>query len=97
MMLANYGYQDASGSYFITLDTDLCDGCCDCVSACPKGIFKVLNEDPNDPMRDDPVAVVDSALRKKIKYECSECKPSEQTLPLLCVKACSKVAISHSW
>ena len=26
-MLANYGYKDASGDFFITIDTDKCDGC----------------------------------------------------------------------
>jgi hypothetical protein len=26
-MLPNYGYKDASGDFFVTIDTDKCDGC----------------------------------------------------------------------
>ena len=53
-MLANYGYKDASGDFFITIDTDKCNGCGDCVTACPARNFAVLDEDPNDPLREDP-------------------------------------------
>ena len=95
-MLANYGYKDASGDYFITIDTDKCDGCGDCVSACPVDIFGVMDEDPNDPMRDEPVAVVATG-KKKLKYECGPCKPPSDRPPLPCVAACKAEAISHSW
>ena len=95
-MLCHYGYQDASGDFFITIDTGKCDGCGDCVTACPAGIFAVMDEDPNDPMRDEPVAVVAEEKRKKLKYECSACKPAPgASLP--CVKACRGGAISHAW
>jgi len=47
-MLANCGYKDGSGEYFITIDTDLCNACGKCVSACKYNVFKV-EEDPNDP------------------------------------------------
>jgi Fe-S-cluster-containing hydrogenase component 2 len=95
-MLANYGYEDASGSFFITIDTDKCDGCGECVDACPSGIFEVLDEDPYDPMRDGPVAVVVTDKKRKLKYECSPCKP-ESGAPLPCVTACRGGAIYHSW
>jgi hypothetical protein len=26
-MIANYGYKDGSGEFFISIDTDCCDGC----------------------------------------------------------------------
>ena len=47
-MIANYGYKDGSGEYFIAIDTDKCDGCGDCVPVCP-GKVLITDEDPNDP------------------------------------------------
>ncbi len=96
-MLANYGYKDASGDFFITIDTDHCDGCEDCLPACPAQVFAVLAEDPNDPMREEPVAVVADDKKRKLKYECNPCKPDVNRPPLPCVQACSAGAITHSW
>ncbi|MEW6669754.1 MAG: 4Fe-4S dicluster domain-containing protein [Thermodesulfobacteriota bacterium] len=96
-MFANYGYKDASGDFFITIDTEVCNGCGDCVSACPAKVFVVVEEDPNDPMRDEPVAMVAAEKKKKLKYECNPCKPSLDRPPLPCVAACRAEAISHSW
>ena len=98
-MLANYGYKDASGDFFITIDTDKCDGCGDCVTACPEDVFEVVDEDPNDPLRDEdePVAMVADEKKKKLKYECNPCKPPSNRPPLPCEEACKTRAISHSW
>jgi Fe-S-cluster-containing hydrogenase component 2 len=96
-MLAHYGYKDASGDFFITIDTDQCNGCGDCVMACPAHVFAVVDEDPNDPMRDEPVAMVVADKKKKIKYECSPCKPTSGRPTLPCVEACKAGAIFHSW
>lgn len=96
-MLANYGYKDASGDFFITIDTAKCMGCGDCVTACPQGVFLVSEEDPNDPLRDDPVAIVGDLKKKKLKYECNPCKPDAGRPDLLCVTGCESRAISHSW
>lgn len=96
-MLANYGYQDGSGEYFITIDTEKCNGCGDCMETCPAKVFVVVEEDPNDPLREAPVAVVAPGKRKKLKYECDPCKPSMNGLPLSCVQGCKAGAISHSW
>jgi Fe-S-cluster-containing dehydrogenase component len=96
-MLTNYGYSDASGEYFITIDTDICDGCAACTISCPWGLFMVMDEDPNDPLREEPVAVIKSEKATKLNYECAQCKPSINRTPLPCVLACEKGAISHSW
>ena len=95
-MIANYGYKDGSGDFFIAIDTDKCNGCGDCVPACPYSVF-VVGEDPNDPLRDEPVALVGEEQRRKLKYTCNPCKPDHDRPPLPCVQACKPGAISHSW
>jgi ferredoxin len=95
-MLANYGYSDGSGEFYITVDTDRCDGCGDCVPACPAAVL-VVQEDDNDPLRDEPVAAVAVAHRKKLKDSCVRCKPDRDRPPLPCVAACPVTAVSHSW
>ncbi|MFX0113330.1 MAG: 4Fe-4S binding protein [Candidatus Hodarchaeota archaeon] len=99
MPVANYGYKDGSGDFFISIDTDLCTGCGDCATACPAGVLEVI-EDELDPLGDEEVAAVSEDHRKKIKYSCMPCKPTttpmeERKLP--CIEACSPNAISHSW
>ena len=95
-MIANYGYSDGSGDFFISIDTDKCDGCGACVEACPADVF-FTGEDPNDPFRDEPVASVKDEQRKKIKYACGPCKPVSDRPPLPCTAACEPGAIGHSW
>jgi NAD-dependent dihydropyrimidine dehydrogenase PreA subunit len=95
-MLANYGYKDGSGEFFITIDTEKCDGCAKCVDACPQGVMEV-GEDPNDPFRELPAASVREEQRKKIKYACAPCKPTGGERALPCMTECPLDAISHSW
>lgn len=95
-MIANYGYKDGSGEYFIAIDTDKCDGCGKCVPACPYGVL-VTGEDENDPFREEPVAKVSEEHRKKIKYSCAPCKPDKDRKPLPCMESCDPDAIRHSW
>ena len=95
-MKANYGYNDGSGDFFITIDTDRCDGCRRCVPACPAGVLEV-GPDPNDPLRDEPVAFVTDAHRRKAKYSCGPCKPVAGRTALPCMKSCPRDAIEHSW
>lgn len=96
-MLASYGYSDGSGAYFITIDTDKCDGCGDCAIKCPARVLEVVDEDPNDPLNDAPLAIVCEQKKRKLKYECGPCKLTSDRPPLPCVLACERGAISHSW
>lgn len=95
-MLANYGYKDGSGEYFITIDTDKRDGCGECVKACPLKVFEI-REDESDPFREIPVAAVTDAQRNKLKYSCAPCKPVSNRPALPCIAACKPYAIKHSW
>ena len=70
-MQASYGYEDGAGRFYITVDTDLCNGCGDCVPACPAGVLEMVEEDP---LEDTLVAAVSDEHRKKIKYSCNPCK-----------------------
>ncbi len=95
-MIAHYGYKDASGQYFIILDTDKCNGCSACADACKWGVLEI-GEDPNDPFRKEPIVLVAEEHRKKLKYSCAQCKPVSDRPPLPCVSACPNGALSHSW
>ena len=93
-MIANYGYLDGSGQFYITIDTDQCAACASraCVDACPPGMFAIEVDD-----YDDTVATIKKEFRHSIKYACASCKPVTDRPPLPCVKACPAQAISHSW
>jgi ferredoxin len=94
--LANYGYTDGSGDWYIRINTELCDGCGDCVTACPVGVFELV-EDEFDPLSDEVTASVNPEHRKTIKYDCGPCKPVADRPSLPCVVACQPGAIAHSW
>ena len=108
-MLANYGYQDGSGEFYITINTGLCAGCeaKGCQAACPAGVLETGEDDYGD-----VVATVREEHRKKVKYSCAPCKPvtgyrgtdpkggpgseaGRRHLP--CQAACAAGAIQHSW
>lgn len=90
--IAHYGYADGSGEYWITIDSNHCDGCGKCVTACPEQVFEVIEDD-----YDDQVAVVREAMSRKLKYTCAPCKPAGGEIHLPCREACQGQAITHSW
>jgi Fe-S-cluster-containing hydrogenase component 2 len=97
-MKANYGYKDGSGEFYITVDTDKCTGCGDCMRACPAGVLELV-DNGYDIDADTPIAAVKKEHSKKIKYSCGPCKPSlgYDVAALPCVKACLAGAMIHSW
>jgi ferredoxin len=93
---ANYGYSDASGDWFIRIDTALCDGCGKCVRSCPAELFELARE-VHDPLSDALKASIKAPHRKRIRYACGPCKPLHDRPPLPCVAVCEPGAIEHSW
>jgi len=94
-MIANYGFKDGSGDWYLTIDTDKCTGCGKCVEACPPKALEV-GPDEIDIFREEPVAFVKHDERKKIRYTCAPCKPGFRETPAPCVAACEPGAICHS-
>lgn len=94
-MIANYGFKDASGEWYVTVDTDRCNGCGKCLEACPAKILAV-GPDEIDLFREQPVAFVKQEERKKIKYSCAPCRPGYGKKPAPCSGVCESKAISHS-
>ena len=95
-MIAQYGYKDGSGDYFISIDTSKCDGCNECVPVCPAGVLEVREND-FDPLSEELMAAVKEEHRKKIKYSCAPCKQSDTMNVFPCISACDPKAILHSW
>jgi len=86
-----YGYTDGTGDYFITIDTSLCDGCGECVSACTEGVLEIIHENSARPK-----ARVKEQVRKKLAYVCpgfTRCKENETN----CHQSCPHNAIDHAW
>ncbi|HKZ88339.1 MAG TPA: 4Fe-4S dicluster domain-containing protein [Candidatus Bathyarchaeia archaeon] len=92
-MIIHYGYTDGSGEYYISIDSDRCDGCGKCVDQCPQSALGIVTEMID--LEDKKVAAVMEEHRKKIKYTCSRCKPELNKTP--CVSACVNGAIHCSW
>lgn len=93
-MIANYGYQDGSGTYYISIDTDGCVACAAraCLTACPQGVFETVVDD-----YDDEVVQVAEAHRRRLASDCAACKPAAGHARLPCTDACAPGALKHSW
>lgn len=94
-MLANYGFEDASGAYYIQIDTEKCAQCIGrgCTRGCPMHVFELCEDD-----YDDVVAAVRDFLRDRINSICAACKQLDARSEMLpCQLACGRQAITHSW
>jgi ferredoxin len=94
-MIANYGYRDGSGMYFISIDNEKCNGCGKCVEACPYGVLEIIT-DPYEVLEEKLVAAVTEEQRKKIKYTCAPCKPISGKEEPPCRRVCEPGALTHS-
>ena len=94
-MIANYGFKDGSGDWFVTINTDKCNGCGKCVAVCPPKILEV-GSDEFDLFREEPVVSVKQDQRKKVRYSCAPCRPGYDLNPAPCVGTCESGAIAHS-
>ncbi len=91
-MKVQYGYDDATGSYYITLDSARCDGCGKCVPVCPAGLWAVTGENGARQK-----AGIRDELRKKISYLCPGEEACRAKIGETCQGVCPKDAIRHSW
>ena len=94
-MIANYGFKDGSGDWFVTINTEKCNGCGKCVEACPVKVLEV-GPDEFDIFREEPVVTVKHEERKKVRYSCAPCRPGYGEIRPPCMEACQPGAITHS-
>ena len=91
-MIVNYGYSDGNGEYYVAIDTDKCDGCAKCVTACPEKVFEVAEDDYGK-----VVAKVKDAIRGKLGYVCPGFYAVCSRNDVNCRSVCAPAAISHTW
>ncbi len=93
-MITNYGYADATGMYYIKIDTEKCAECDDkpCADVCPMGIIEIIEDD-----WEDDVAAIKENVRNQLKDICANCLNAEQNCSVPCTDVCGSGAISHTW
>jgi len=92
VMKVHYGFTDATGDYFISVDGAKCDGCGDCVPVCPSGLLTIAAVDGTGLK-----AVVKDNLRKRIAVMCPGNMACGASRSNHCQSACKKGALTHSW
>ena len=91
-MKAHYGYTDGTGEYYIAVSSDRCDGCGDCVTACPAGIL-ILGTNGSH----GPKVTLKEESRKKLAFLCPGSGSCRDANDVYCQSVCTKNAISLSW
>jgi predicted CoA-substrate-specific enzyme activase len=91
-MTVHYGYTDGTGDYFVAIDSSRCDGCGDCVEACPAGLLVLGREDGHQPR-----AEVREGVRKRLALLCPGFQSCSGKNAVNCHSACPRDAISHTW
>jgi len=91
-MIANYGYEDGSGHYYIKIDTSKCAECKAkaCITACPEKLFATELDD-----FDDEVVLIKEDARNTLQMNCARCKSDGEKE--ICRQACEADAIGFSW
>ena len=92
-MIIHYGYSDGSGEYYVSIDSEKCNGCGKCIEECPQRALELGSVMVD--LEEKLVATVAEKHRRQIKYTCSPCKPESKKAP--CVFVCDKEAISCTW
>jgi predicted CoA-substrate-specific enzyme activase len=87
-----YGYNDATGDYYITVDPARCNGCGKCVTACPAQVFEMFQENGTG-----PVTRVKESARKRLSILCPGYKACNNEHKENCKSVCSKDALSLTW
>ncbi|MBI2864613.1 MAG: ferredoxin family protein [Chloroflexi bacterium] len=91
-MLANYGYTDGSGDYFLTIDTDQCDGCARCITACGENVLEMAKDDYGK-----LVAKVRDQVAPKLSYVCLGIERGCSRREKSCQTECELNAITLTW
>ena len=93
-MLANYGFEDGTGTYIITINTDLCAECedADCMGSCPEDVYAIEEDDYGD-----DVLIVRPDKAHKLRECCVTCKAHKTADEVPCISSCKYQAITHSW
>jgi heterodisulfide reductase subunit A-like polyferredoxin len=91
-LTAQYGYTDATGEYFISIDTAKCDACGNCLTDCPSELFTIKHYDDGQNK-----AAIKEEYCKKISLLCPGYEKCSKTNKINCHQACKTEAINHSW
>jgi ferredoxin len=93
-MIIQYGYTDATGEYYISINTDNCNGCEDCVNACPGNLLEMTIDD-----YDNTVVKIRDEVVKTIGFLCpgNQTGQREDSCHVACKAACPFDVFQHSW